>query len=113
MKVLSISNSNNTLVVNYLTDLIGKAESFVPLQIKTITNGVETMGISDAAMVLGFPHKQVQHHIEFYTNFCKQKGYSLTSYEMLPVVLQKQLFGQAVTEHLAVLVNLNYNKRTK
>lgn len=81
MKVLSISNSNNTLVVNYLTDLISKAENFVPLQIKTITNGVETMGISDAAMVLGFPHKQVQHHIEFYTNFCKQKGYTLTSYE--------------------------------
>ena len=81
MKVLSIANSNNTLVVNYLTDLIGTAENFVPLQIKTITNGVETLGISDAAMRLGFPHKQVQHHIEFYTNFCKTKGYSLTSYE--------------------------------
>jgi hypothetical protein len=52
MKTLSF-NDNAGLTVNYLTDLIDGIEQFTVLQIITVTNGVEIIGLTDAVIQMG------------------------------------------------------------
>ena len=83
MKTLQISNSNNTKVVRYLTDLIGSNESFMIFQIKQSVSGVEQTPnvLTDAVIQDGFFHKLQQHQIEEFIEFVQNKGYTLKSYE--------------------------------
>lgn len=84
MKTLQIVNGDSSLIVNYLTDLIGTNDNFAIFQIKTIENGVETLGLSDTAIAAGyFRTIGKPRTIQQFTDFCKNKGFALYSYENL------------------------------
>ena len=85
MKVLQLINSDSTITVNYLVDLIGTNDVFSIFQIKTISSlGVESIGLSDAAIRDGvFQHIGKTHTLEQFKEFCKEHDYALYSYENL------------------------------
>lgn len=85
MKILQLINSDSTIKINYLVDLIGTNDVFSIFQIKTISSlGVESIGLSDAAIRDGvFQHIGKIHTKEQFVEFCKEHNYSLYSYENL------------------------------
>jgi hypothetical protein len=84
MKTLQITNTDNSIVVNYLTDLIGDNNNFTIFQIKQVVAGVEQIGLTDAVITEGF-FKTIgkSHTVVQFTDFVKRKAYNLYSYENL------------------------------
>lgn len=95
MKNLVFSNSDNTLVVDYLTDLIGEGVSFTIYQIKTIASGVETIGLSAAAIALGFWDKLQEYTLGEFKEFAETNTLTLTTKEtgVADVVVYSPIYG--------------------
>ena len=84
MKTLQIANIDSSIIVNYLTDLVGTNDNFCILQIKTIEDDVETVGLSENAIKAGFFRTiGKMHTIQQFTDFVKRKAFTLYSYENL------------------------------
>jgi hypothetical protein len=80
MKVLQFKNTAGTIVVDYLTDLVGTNENFTIYQVNQWVNGVK-VALTDAAIALGFPHNLQEHNLQDFVNLAENKAYTLTSYE--------------------------------
>lgn len=78
MKTLSFNNNAGT-TVNYLTDLIDGNEQFTVLQITTETNGVLTIGLTDAVIALGGDNVKIGvcYMLEQFKAFAVSAGYNL------------------------------------
>jgi hypothetical protein len=81
MKTLQINNSDNSIVVRYLTDIIGDAQEFTIYQVETVVAGVAQIGLTDAILAEGFFYHYKTHTLPEFIDFVKGKGYTLKSYE--------------------------------
>ncbi len=80
MKILQFKNTAGTVIVDYLTDLVGTNENFTIYQVSQQINGVKS-DLSDAAISAGFFHSIKEHNIAEFINLAKNLAYTLTSYE--------------------------------
>jgi hypothetical protein len=104
MKTLQFRNSDDSIIVNYLTDLIGEAKSLTVYQIKTLfgivggQNVEDYIGLADNAIQLGLPDKLEGSSLEEMTALAQSLSLSL---EVLETGEVSQVISSPFNDFLA------------